>query len=1516
MSILGSRSLTHLAGGTAALAVLAGGLTAVEGPPASAANKSQRVIIEFEGEHALARLGDATANALRKGTGNARSDAQSAYRSARAEVTGAQEGVLAEAGARGIRLEETRHVTGVLNAVIATVDPSQLEALRGIPGVARVNLDRQVHSLETAPAPEPADPAQDGEATTAPTAPAEKPTPPTDPAAPAPTPKATAKPSAKPAPKDAAKPAKSTQPDDADAPTTAETAAGKGSVVAVLDTGIDYSLPELGGGFGEGFKVVDGYDFVNDDDDPMDDHYHGTHVAGIVAGTGAAPGVAPEAALTAYKVLNEEGAGWESAIIAGIEAAADPLGERPADVINMSLGGPGDGNDALGDAASNATQSGVLVVAAAGNEGPGEATIGTPAAAADVLAVGASVTDYRVATAALAAPMQRTLTTWRAPFSANPPEQDLTAPVVAVGGAGTAEDFDAAGDVAGKVVAHQAELPRSATESAGGLLGIAQLAEERGAAAVIFYSPPPESDTPPVIGPGDPTGPGVDPGITDAAPSASGPLAQSSDSRLDSLVVLGMKNSEYAAFAEAVEEGTARITISSVDATDTIASFSSRGPTVRSRLKPEIVAPGLDILSMVPSTFGAPGNLARLSGTSMASPFVAGAAAIASAQHPDLDPASLRSLLVGSSKELAGASARLSPTLQGAGRADTGTLKKASVLASPSSLGFGQADARGDRPVPLEFALKNLSSEPVSARLEVLPSDRSAGELTLSSPEVSIAPGASVPVEAVASATVSEADSELSGVILARLSDGTEVRIPYLQLSRRLSVTATPQPAAPGTTRVLISSFLRLDETPVLTVSPNGGTDEPFTVTTVPSPSMPGWYSADVEARDVGAYTLTATGVTGGSQIAGSGSMEVVSGETSETTWKQVGRNASSDQLAVSPAAPGTAMQTTSTSVRPFITTDHGASWRQMRSLPVADGSGIPLADPKNGKAFWYAVNGGGTNPPMDPSYAGRLLRTEDLGKTWSVLPMPDKHVSAVVNDGSRLAVLTADGVEISLDGGATWSHLPFRWAGAVTGAALQNGNLLVAGTERVWRVEDVFGSPGTPDLVYESPDRSITGVAATGSVVAVSERDRVTTSTDGGSTWRTTEPLGSFAIDVHAVGDELIRATSNNGYARSTDNGVTWKDFTYPGGGGGIGSDFARWPDDRRSLLVAMETSGLYASRNDGDSFKRLGVAATTIKDVIASTDVKGAPRLFVSDDQGSASRELPAGRKLPANIVEWGPTGGEGMIGVRSDELEQDAGDRNALWRTRVDAWFAHRIEVSSDGGATWTQAGRSSRGQVIHDLEASPTTTAHGAGSYADFGDKGLLVTRDAWQTWETYQHPITIRNIAIDPSNDTRMWLAADEGLYLSEDDGATIRQVQEGETSTVWVDPVDPLHVVAGGRGISVSTDGGKSFTRSDVGGIDMYTSSITEAVVKGKRGHSTVLFAGSTTFRPTPLWVHGRGVLASLDGGLTWKNVSAGLASTSVTSLDASNDGKWLFVGTRQGGLFRADTAELIRAAG
>ena len=171
------------------------------------------------------------------------------------------------------------------------------------------------------------------------------------------------------------------------------TVTGHGVRVAILDTGVDYTHPDLGGCLGSGCKVVDGYDFVANDGDPMDDHGHGTHVAGIVAANGVLRGVAPDARLLAYKVLDAGGFGYDSAIIAALERAVDPdqdpLTADHADVINLSLGGPGAPDGPLSEAANQAVASGSVVVAAAGNNG-GYHTIGSPGNAADVITVAAS----------------------------------------------------------------------------------------------------------------------------------------------------------------------------------------------------------------------------------------------------------------------------------------------------------------------------------------------------------------------------------------------------------------------------------------------------------------------------------------------------------------------------------------------------------------------------------------------------------------------------------------------------------------------------------------------------------------------------------------------------------------------------------------------------------------------------------------------------------------------------------------------------------------------------------------------------------------------------------------------------------------------------------------------------------------------------------------------------------------------------------------------------------------------
>lgn len=163
---------------------------------------------------------------------------------------------------------------------------------------------------------------------------------------------------------------------------------GKGVVVAVIDSGIDYRHADLGGCLGPECRVKAGYNFVNKAQatNPSDDNGHGTHVAGIIAANGIMKGVAPDAKLLAVKVLDKDGAGLTSNIIAGIEWAV----AHGADVLNLSLGGPGSPDSPDSKAADNAADLGCVVVIAAGNEGPAYDTLGAPGMSRKALTVGAS----------------------------------------------------------------------------------------------------------------------------------------------------------------------------------------------------------------------------------------------------------------------------------------------------------------------------------------------------------------------------------------------------------------------------------------------------------------------------------------------------------------------------------------------------------------------------------------------------------------------------------------------------------------------------------------------------------------------------------------------------------------------------------------------------------------------------------------------------------------------------------------------------------------------------------------------------------------------------------------------------------------------------------------------------------------------------------------------------------------------------------------------------------------------
>jgi len=173
---------------------------------------------------------------------------------------------------------------------------------------------------------------------------------------------------------------------------------GSGVKVALIDTGIDYTHPDLGGCFGYGTntncKVFDGYDFYNNDNNPMDDHTfgHGTHVAGIFGANGTIRGVAPNATIYALKACSSSGSCLTSTVITAMGWAKD----HGAQIIGMSIGSyvsyedyGNSGKDPFSIAVDNMVSQGIVVVISASNNGPGASTIGAPGASESAITVGA-----------------------------------------------------------------------------------------------------------------------------------------------------------------------------------------------------------------------------------------------------------------------------------------------------------------------------------------------------------------------------------------------------------------------------------------------------------------------------------------------------------------------------------------------------------------------------------------------------------------------------------------------------------------------------------------------------------------------------------------------------------------------------------------------------------------------------------------------------------------------------------------------------------------------------------------------------------------------------------------------------------------------------------------------------------------------------------------------------------------------------------------------------------------------
>ncbi|MER5762991.1 S8 family serine peptidase [Streptomyces sp. NPDC002082] len=1428
---------------TGLVAAVLGGLL-VSVPPAVAAPESaghgtQRVIVEFEGAAAL----EAASGSAQHATGDGNAEETKAAREARAaevtaarkNLTGRHDAFLAGAKGAGVTATSVRRHTLLLNAVAMTVGADDQAKLRRLPGVKAVSPVGTSRALDA-----------DANGVVG-------------------------------------NPALWAREDPGGAKVT-----GRGVTVAVIDTGVDYGHPDLGGGFGAGHKVVGGWDFVDNDADPMDDNGHGTHVAGIVAGkpaaAGGVTGAAPDAELLAYRVLGANGSGDDSGIIAAIEAAVDPANPHRADIINMSLGNSaGTASDPLSRAASAAVDAGVLVFASAGNSGPGYWTVGSPAAAPGVIAVGASTSGIRLPVLKAAG---ETLQSYRGGRSANPPAGEVTAGVVGIG-MGTAEDWAKAGDVAGKVVLYAIPPAVNPYDVWPEELDTWREAERRGAAAlvggvggggggpVVFGG---KSRTNP-LRPQHEQAPARTGAATHSEVLLGATPAESGDSlRLDRLVVTGVDHETGQRLAALAESG-GELVLGGRDSTDEMASFSSRGPdSERLGLKPEIVAPGVEILSTVPQAME-PAGYRRMSGTSMASPLAAGSAALLRQLHPDRPADRLRAEVIGSAKPLDG------PDLQaqGSGRLDTAAAARAGLYASPATVSFGlahmdQPKVTGSR----EVTLHNTGSAPVGGKVTV------TGPATVTPDHVDIPAGGTAKVTLTVARdrpdVTDYATNYLSGRVTVTPQEGGALTVPYLMAAIPLYVDPAEDPSNDGSTTVYVYSPTPLTAPPVLTVTPPKG--KAYTKATAPT-SDPFYYRADFTGLGSGVHTMTARATTSTAvRQYGTGAVEVTLTAPRAKNWKAVGPNSAVGTTQLAPGAPDRAVMTLGTRPGAWLTTDGGKSWQQRGHTPVSNALTEPslVIDSRDPNRWWEAVVS--AHPSAFPE-GSVLMRTEDSGRSWERTagpPAPITHLSADARTRVLLAASEYTGERfVSRDRGATWTPVDLTGiTGYVAKSVIGGDDLYVWAGQAIWVIRDfVTGSSKPAQKVFQAAPRVqlIGGFDADGALLAIKvqgQESGLYVSRDGGRGVEKTSRTFSGLVDVS--GGDIYQDDLSGTGALSRDGGRTWTTSAQPVPGSVV-YDYDRWADG--SHTIGSGAAGLFRSTREG-GYRRIGVQGESV------------PALAAFGDQLLAGTSVGTYRTtVPAASPEWGAAEREGTTGTGVVGFQPSAADPKSGWQL-VNYLYDVVLQKTTDAGRTWSDvATREANGTAFLVDPANPDRMMI---SYKSSSSAGLYTTTDGGAHWKTFDQGRYYDALVADPGKPGRIWLGGRWGLSYSDDFGATTHQVSEAEVHAVQF-TADAM--VTGGQAIRVSKDGGKTFTKADTGALRISVSSLLRV--------GSTLYAGTDTrwtdFTPTG----GRGVLRSTDGGLTWHNISRSMPNKDVLSLAASPDGRYLFAGVDQGGVHRLE---------
>ena len=498
--------------------------------------------------------------------------------------------------------------------------------------------------------------------------------------------------------------------------------AGTGIKVGVIDSGIDYRHPffdPAGFSYPAGFPKCDAADshggsceyvspkvivakvFYNKYPQSQYDAMpipgvgdHGTHVAGTVAGVVTTPpptvegvaiagtsmsGVAPGAWLGNYNVFPGDVVNARSEdILNAVEAAVDD----GMDVITLSLGGAYHGNnDLLAMGLDDAVAAGVVVTVAAGNSGPGPYTLESPGRARNIITAGASTNRHFVGQPVTA--KGETVGAAVGGFA----KLDATT-YGAVDTGSTACNGSNLGNLSGKL----AFVNRGTCVFSEKVAN----AKSAGAIAVIVVNNVA----------GDPSAMARSAGYEDGIPAVMVGKADGNAIRTATSVAASADLSEFITGNQ-----------------DILAGFSSQGPTyVDEAIKPDVTSVGVNVLSSIPCTNPTgttcdDANWAFYSGTSMATPHLAGSAAVLLGIHPAWSPAQVKSALVNTAdqvvKDAVSGAATVGPMGQGAGRENLGNAANATVSFAPVSFSFGKINASKNQATPLAVTVTNSGSSSV-----------------------------------------------------------------------------------------------------------------------------------------------------------------------------------------------------------------------------------------------------------------------------------------------------------------------------------------------------------------------------------------------------------------------------------------------------------------------------------------------------------------------------------------------------------------------------------------------------------------------------------------------------------------------------------------------------------------------------------------------------------------------------------------------------------------------------------